>query len=269
MSVATQLGLHDPDSDLLHLARCSWPLWQQSHPVLVVTEDLLDLPAWVRAHKDQANSVLLALAELSAVDGGDDPAASAALVWLLLPGACLTAHRLRVHSARIDEVVAAQLWIEARTTNWRSGYNVAANVLMNTRKGVLRDLGVPSTDRDRYDRAWAMTVLTEDPDAALSHRGEAQSSTTSDFLYDLLAEAVETGVLSSQDCQCLLELADAVEALGESRVNRGAAGLLGKRPTTAVATQWGVSRETVARRARRAVHALRDEYARAEKVRSA
>ncbi|WP_114905372.1 hypothetical protein [Ornithinimicrobium murale] len=269
MSVATQLGLHDPDSDLLHLARCSWPHWQQAHPSLRVVEDLLDLPVWVVAHKGTANEVLLSLAELSAVDGSDDPAASAALVWLLLPGACLAAHRLRRWSDRIDEVVAAQLWIEARTTNWRSGYNVAANVLMNTRKGVLRDLGVPSPDRDRHDRSWSMTDLTEDPDGAAAHRGEGEPSITSDFCYDLLAEAVETGVLSGDDCRCLLELADAVEVIGETRVNRGSAGLLGKRPTTAVATQWGVSRETIARRARRAVRALRDEYAGAEKVLSA
>ena len=47
---------------------------------------------------------------LASPSGGDDVAAFGALVWLLLPGASLLAHRLRTLTHRIDEVVAAQLW---------------------------------------------------------------------------------------------------------------------------------------------------------------
>ncbi|WP_109472415.1 hypothetical protein [Ornithinimicrobium cavernae] len=259
MSVATELGLNDPEGELMQLARRGWSRWRVDHPALDVAEDLVDVPARIRSDRELANRVLLALAELAAHDGGNDPAATAALSWLLLPGACTTANRLRRHSDRIDEVVAAQLWIEARTTNWRSGYDVAANVIMNIRKGVLRDLGVPSQDRDRRDRAWAMATLTDELEHVAPHE-PSQESATSDFLYDLLAEAVEAGVLGAEDCRCLLDLADAVELAPEARVSRGYAGLLGKSATAAVARSWGVSHSTVSRRARRAVEALRQEY---------
>ncbi|OLP66641.1 hypothetical protein BJM39_02730 [Salmonella enterica subsp. enterica serovar Javiana] len=78
MSVATHLGLADPDSEVLTLARQRWSRWQLSHEELLVVDELADLPAWLRAADwDAADRVLLALAQLSAPDGGDDVAATA------------------------------------------------------------------------------------------------------------------------------------------------------------------------------------------------
>ena len=202
--------------------------------------------------------MLLGLAELSAADGGDDPAATGALVWLLLPGACRLAFTLSRYSGRIDEVVAAQLWIEARSVNWRTGRAVAANVLMNTRKGVLRDLGVPSSCRGR-DRAWGAVVLVEEMELLTRPEPNCRA-VAGDHVYDLLTGAVETGLLSVWDCRCLLDLAEAAAHAPGSRVKRGYVGLLGKDATHAVARQWGVSASTVSRRARRAVGVLRAEY---------
>lgn len=43
MSVATQLGLADPEGDLLGQARTMWPTWCAHNPCLNVVDDLLDL----------------------------------------------------------------------------------------------------------------------------------------------------------------------------------------------------------------------------------
>ncbi len=251
MSVATQLGLNDVNGELLAAARYRWTRWQGAHPVLEVCADLLDVVDWIpHASAAEADGVLLALAELSAADGGDDPAATGALAWLLLPGACRLAFTLSRYDRRIDEVVAAQLWIEARSVNWRTGRAVAANVLMNTRKGVLRDLGVPSSCRGR-DRAWGAVVLVEDMEL-LTQPALDSSAAASEHVYDLLTRAVETGLLSARDCRCLLDLAVAAGHAPGSRVKRGYVGLLGQDATHVVAREWGVSASTVSRRARRA-----------------
>ena len=143
MSVAQQLGLTEPYGDLMVCAGERWGRWRCTRPVLDVCEDLQGLRDWVRqAEPHDANQVLLALGELGAVDGHDDPAATTALLWLLLPGAVGIARSLQPLSTRIDELVAAQLWICARTLSWSKGIWVAATVLMNTRREVLTDLGL-------------------------------------------------------------------------------------------------------------------------------
>ena len=140
MSVATQLGLADPSEELLAQAQEAWPSWCADHPGLGVVDDLLDLPAWLRdADRQEADDVLLVLAQLASPAGCDDVTAAGALAWLLLPGACVVAHRLRALTNRIDEVVAAQLWMEVRGFPWQRQRKVAANITMNTRRGVLRD----------------------------------------------------------------------------------------------------------------------------------
>src|SRR5690606_16742357 len=107
-----------------------------------VVPELVDLPAWLVAHPGERNEVLSALSALAAQQDGDGDAAAAALAWLLIPGGCLLAGRLAALSPVIDQLVAAQLWIEVRTFGPGRGRRVAATILRNTRKGVLRDLGV-------------------------------------------------------------------------------------------------------------------------------
>ena len=126
MSVATQLGLSDPNQDLLAQARQQWPTWCRHYPGLAVVEDLLDLPPWLKeAEKSQADDVLHTLAKIGSPRGGDNVVAAGALAWLLLPGACLVAHRLRSLTNRIDEIVAAQLWLEVRGFPWERLHKVA------------------------------------------------------------------------------------------------------------------------------------------------
>ena len=69
-------------------------------------------------------------------------------LWLLLPGASLLARRLRGFSPIIDELVAAQLWVEARTLPATTTQRVAAIILRNTLREVLLELGrLPARDK--------------------------------------------------------------------------------------------------------------------------
>ena len=256
MSVATHLGLTDPDNDLLGLARQRWPSWQASHEVLRAVDDLLDLPDWLRAADwAAADRVLLALAELSAPDGGDDVAATGALAWVLLPGASLLAFRLGRLCRRIDEVLAAQLWVEARTFPWRRGQKVAANILMNTRKGVMRDLGIGA----QADPTWAHSIpVAPDADmwldaAKMHDTGPAPAQE----LQDLFERGQAKGVLSDADVELLLSLALAADRAHPARSGRGNAGLMAPAASEAVARSRGVSARTVRRHAARSVQALR------------
>lgn len=259
MSVATHLGLTDSAGELA-LARQRWSSWQSSREVLNVVDNLDDLPGWLRAaDAPTADGVMLALAELSAPDGGDDVVATAALLWLLLPGARLLAYRLGRFCQRIDEMVAAQLWVEARTFPWRRGQKVAANILMNTRKGVMRDLGIGS----QADPTWACSVLVE-PAAGLwldalsaVHDEDPFASTPEQELHDLLAVAVASGALSLADVDLLLSLAVAADQADPSRSKRGHGGLMSPAASDAIAITRGVTGRTVRRHAARSVQELR------------
>lgn len=264
MSVATQLGLADLDSDLLGPARHRWPLWCEACPVLGVVEDVMDLPGWLHhAAPEDSDTVLLALARLASPSGGDDDVAARALAWVLLPGASLLAHRLRTLTHRIDEVVAAQLWVEARSFPWERGRKVAANILMNTRKGVLRDLDVGDPLR-RGDPTWARAVVVS-PDADLWGFLDARDprpgpATAEAELEEVFEQAVRAGVVTASDCDLLRGLADAADRAGGG-ARRGQGGLTARDASETVAQQWGVSARTVRRRAGRALHALSDAFA--------
>lgn len=270
MSLATQLGLEQPHGKLLVAACDRWSEWQGTCPVLAVCEDLLDLPEWVRqASAEETNEVLLALAELGAADGGDDPAATAALLWLLLPGAVGVAQALMPLSERVDQLVAAQLWICARTVSWRKRVAVAATVLMNTRRGVMTDLGL-STDPRLGWREFpaAEPELLTGPGLSGRPVGtcvpQVSSGAEADLLHELLQDATGTGVVTSDDCHLLLRLA---EHASSRRSGRGRGGLFARLTAADVAAERGVSRATVTRRADRALGALQHTYA--KKVRSA
>src|SRR5450631_2720904 len=161
MSVADQLGLWDETSGLLAMADQRWGLWATSHPALAQCCGVRELRSWLPgADKAEADAALHALATLAAVDGGDEVAAAAALAWALMPGACTLANRLRTLHWHIDEIVAAQLWVEVRTFPWRRLRKVAANVLKNTRTGVLRECDAKS-QLERTDPTWSRTSVID------------------------------------------------------------------------------------------------------------
>lgn len=293
MSVGDQLGLDD-NSELLDHARSKWPDWVAADSRLDVVAEFDDLRAWLPSvDRDASDEVLLALAMLAAPDGGDDIAAAAALAKCLLPGACRLAGWLSTlppkevfrdsqpvvagtWSAveRIDELVASQLWIEVRTFPWRRLCKVAANILMNTRVGVLREVG-DFFCVSRADRTWANTTLVESLSSgemptgrvagALFHRPEIladksgpdhdEPSATEELL-ELLAWACERKVISDADrylLLCLVEEADRVET---RNLTRGYGGLIGNELSSRVAPRVGVSEATVRRHASRSMRAL-------------
>lgn len=256
MSVARNLGLDDPDNNMLALARDRWSNWRLEHQALDVVEDLLDLPTWMRnAEPENADGVLLALAELASPEGGDDLAATGALAWLLLPGASLLAARLATLTPSIDEVLAAQLWVEARTFPWQRGRRVAANILMNARKAVMRDLGVGVA----ADPAWSRSILiapTEDVWGVLP--GPATDTQPEHELAELLEWACSQGVITEDDRALLVDVAATADRHQPRRAGRGHAGLLANDVSTEVAHRHGVSPITIRRRTRRSVQALRD-----------
>lgn len=255
MSVAKHLGLEGPDSDVLALARQRWSTWQAEHTVLRAVDDLDDLPAHVRgAERDEADATLLALAELSSPEGGDDVAATGALAWLLLPGVSLLAARMATLTPTIDEVLAAQLWVEARTFPWQRGRRVAANILLNTRKSVMRDLGVG----DAAERSWARCTPADPSDGPWSHMvADPIEIPAERELADLLEWACRSGVITTGDRGLLMEVAESADRRGVRRAGRGYGGLLANEVCTEVAQLRGVSPLTVRRRTGRLVRTLR------------
>lgn len=305
MSVGDQLGLDD-NSELLDQARQKWPAWVATDPRLGVVDNFDDLRSWLpTVDHEESDQVLLAMAMLAAPDGGDDIAAAAALAKCLLPGACRLAGWLSTLPPRevfrdsqpvmagtwsaverVDELVASQLWIEVRTFKWRRLRKVAANILINTRVGVLREVG-DFFYVSRADRTWANTTLVESFSAgditsadggagysaemptervtgALFHRPEIladagpeqEEPTATEELLELLAWACDHEVISPADrylLLCLVEEADRVET---RRLARGYGGLLSNEVSSRVAPRIGVSGATVRRHGSRTVRAL-------------
>lgn len=279
MSVAAMLGVSDPEQGLLAHARERWPGWCEASPTLAVVDDLLELPAWIKANDAASvDEVLVDLARLASPSGGDDVSAAGALAWLLLPGAAALAFRMRPYSYRIsyriDEVVVSHLWTEVRGFAWQRLGKVAANVLMSVSREVRRDLGL---EPDR-DRTWARTVLLDpspgptthgrrvsalDPD--LAHltgdlrvwdvRGDAQvPPQAAEELADVLDRAVGQRVIEARDRALLTSVAEMSDV--------GLRGICSRRVSVAVAARHGVSPATVRRRVRGSLEVLAATYQR-------
>lgn len=267
MSVQQQLGLED-DSLLVQQIRESWSTWSSHDERLAAVEDFDKFRDWLRAAEvEQSDAALHALATLAARDGGDDVIAGAALAWALLPGAATLAARLAGFSARIDDLVAAQLWIEVRSFPWQRRHRVAGNVLLSTRAGVLHDLGETGQVR-RTDRVWATTSLIfgsllEGEDSLADLAGStalsvdfAPEPTPAQEVEDLLAWGVNEGLISDLDRRVLNGLMEEAETASIVRGRTANGGLGGRAATLKVGHQLGVSAPTVRRSIKRSVAAL-------------
>lgn len=264
MSVAEELGLEGDIGGLLAQAESRWDEWGRLHPSLGQLTGLDVLRVWLRtADPAEVDDVLLGLATLAALDGGDDAAAAAVLAWALLPGARTMANRLRNLTPRIDEVVAAQLWVEVRTFRWRHRRKVAAWVLRETRNGVLRECGAAAAVR-RSDPTWHATVLIP-PDSregigVYDRADKFATQTASEELLDVLDSACEQSVISEKDRTLLLCLVEAADRIDITRAGRGHSGIMANRVSEAIASQRGISARTVRRRALRSLEALSSAY---------
>lgn len=198
---------------------------------------------------------MAALAHRGHREGGDDVTAAAVVCWVLLPGAATLAARLQPLSSDIDALVASQLWLEVRSGR-PPVRGVAASLLMDTRKGVLCQLGVGRPVGSRFDRA-TLVDPTSRPWADLPNPDGHRSAAAE--LNDLLERASRDGVLSPQDCRLLLRLTHASDISGPRCASRG--GLTAAAVTTVVCAELGVSARTVRRRAQYALTALARAYA--------
>ncbi len=261
MSVAEHLGLSTPESnDLIRQARHRWPRWASGDPCLAVVADPLEVQRWsLAAAPDRADEVLLALARRAARDGGDDLAAAMTLCWALLPGAAAIDRWHHDLLFRTDQLVASQLWLEARSFPWQRLRKVAGNIRGNVRSAVLRQ-GGRRPKRLASDHAWDLTVLTEPADMAelaVADRCDGLPEPTS---WEEMLEVLEWGcrqdVITTADRALLLSLVEAAELMDVSRVRARYGGLTGVGASEAVAGRWGVSAVTIRRRAHRSVEAL-------------
>lgn len=280
MSVQQQLGLEDHGL-VVQQIRERWSTWSAHDERLAAVAEFDELRDWLRtADVEERDDALYALANMAAKDAGDDHFAGAALAWALLPGAATLAARLAGFSARIDDLVAAQLWLEVRSFPWKRRRKVAANILAATRAGVLLDLGELGQVR-RSDRAWANTGLlfgdflegewnrgedsVGDPGSYLRVGVRTREKLTVEFFADrtptqeveaLLAWGVREGLISEGDRRVLTELIDEAETTVPARGRSANGGLGGREITRKVGDRLGVSSATVRRHLNSSVAAL-------------
>ncbi len=284
-AVEELLGLQD-GGELLEVARTRWDDWCARDERLRAVGGFDQLRPWLRhADYDAIDEVLLALAELGAIDGGDDNVAASVLAKCLLPGACQLAARLqrqqrcqpfhdhqpvgRLRSAgAVDELVASQLWIEVRTVRWRRIRRVAANILLDTRAAVLLELG-DHFQVERRDRSWARTTVIGEHDTFETAIGTAsriagtsapeepeRDNSARSEVTELLAWAGTSRVITPSEGTLLTAVLQAAADVETRNVRRGCGGLLSNEVSRRVAAQMGVSESTVRRRTSRTVRAL-------------
>jgi hypothetical protein len=252
MNVTEMLGLQDERMEAV--VEAHWPAWVIVEPRLGAVDDPACLDAWRRkAAPEAANEVMLGLARLAAFDGADDTDAALVLAWLLLPTALRIRRALWSVSERLDEVVAAQLWVEVRSLPWRRPYWVAAKVAARLREGVLLECGMATLHQPQrlavvslgpVDPADVRRMDVDDPGAELA---------------DLLAWACAEDVITLEDRELLISLIAAAKTMdqaGERFREGGVAGLSSHHLSNLVALEWGVCARTVRRRTARCLAAL-------------
>ena len=251
MNISEMLGLQD--ERLESVVAEHWATWVAIEPRLGVVDDPCRLDAWRReAEPALANGVLLGLARLAAFDGVDDPSAALVLAWLLLPTALRVRRRLGLNDDRVDEVLAAQLWVEVRGLPWRRPHWVAAKVAGQLREGVLLDCGASTHHQPRRLSTVSFGPVDPVDDRLVEHDDPAAE------LADLLAWAYAEDVISDEDRELLVSLIEAAKTLqtdGHAREG-GVAGLSSRQLSAVVAEEWGVCARTVRRRTARCVAAL-------------
>ena len=258
MSVGEQLGLDDPNDGLRVQARQRWDLWADRYPELRDFAGPESLREWLRhADVDARDEVLSALGALGSRHGGDDCAAAGTLSWLLLPGASLLARRLRGFSPIIDELVAAQLWVEARTVAATTTQRVAATILRNTLREVLIELGrLPVRDR-----TWERCAVLEPSSPQLLEFPAPSDGYGSGVELEVLQQrACREAVISPSERHLLLSLVRASDTDLLAR-RKALGGLMSHPVTDAVGAELGVAGRTVRRHATAAIAGLARVYA--------
>jgi len=254
MSVARWLGVDDVDGPQMMQVRSRWPQWSEVEPVLAIVDDVVALPrVMLRSEPEQRDAVLGALLRVGVVE----PLATVALVWLLTPGATKLAWRLQDLSDEIDELVAGELWIQARVHDPEDARFIAAKILNRTEREAKAELGVGDLAK-RRDPTWAKAVLTDRFDESIPDRGADNQSDEDRArveLHLLLRRALDSGSLSDADRDLLLDLAHAANMLS-APLRRGRAGLTTPSVAQLVSESHTLAARTIRRRAADALDGL-------------
>lgn len=259
MSIEQFFGRADEQAQLAEDSG-RWNVWAQAYPQLrgVTSAAALVDVVHDRAQPARANELLLALVRVGSADGGVDERAATWVASLLAPGANRIVRNLTTLGPDVGDIVAGQLWLQVREYRWREKPRaVAKNILMDTRRAVLRDYGasthrraalvpIPSPDDiSRGDHALERVVFEQQvPDLAL---------------LQLLVWATAWKVLRPRDAALLwdLVLVDAdLDAVSTKPLSHGGAG--SKRAIVAFSDERGIPLRSVRRHRDLAVAALRE-----------
>jgi hypothetical protein len=227
--------------------------WSEQEPALAgltCAEDIVAATAAGTA-PERSDEVLAALVRMAATDGGGEPDAVLLVLHLLSPGVKAMAARYAGLSPDLMAAIVSELAARIAAFPWRRRHRaVAANLLLDTRAAILREL------RPRQSRGFSGgEELPLDPAEIYAHledrvirgdvddvRDPAQSDDGPD-LRELLSWALRGGVARHEDLRLLLELETAREHV--------------RAPRLVVAAAHGISEKTVRRRRDRALNALR------------
>lgn len=253
MSVADQFGLDDPASPLLAEARGGWERWCAVDPRLAVVDDVADLREWTRkADVADKAAVLRTLAALTTTDRS----AIAALVWLLIPGACRVAEGLSDLSPDVDALVASELWVQVSQAHRLRTPWLARALLNATRREVAASLDVGS----RANRHWKHVLLTDEPAMLASFandRAALEGEVAPEVeLREFLDQAIRDHAVEKEDVHLLHELAAAAETVS-APPRRGRLGLTTPAAVELVARDYPKAARTLRRRAARSMDRLR------------
>jgi hypothetical protein len=250
MSVAKCLGVDDLDAPNMQEMRAEWPRWPGVEPALSVADDIATLPLWMKqATPAERDAVLAGLRRLAE----RDPRAYVALAWLLVPGASRVAGRLRRLTDAIDEVVAGQLWIQICDHDPADDTYVATTILRRVERESMAELGFGELAK-RRDPTWASSVLIERYDETIPAE-EPDAEEPREQLIGLLRRALDSGALSDQDRDLLLDLALAANLAG-APLRRGRAGLTSPSVAQLVSQDHALAERTIRRHAADALDRL-------------
>lgn len=229
-------------------ARAAWRQWVTQCLVDGVVHDLVDLPAWALASREEAKPVLGVLASLTKSERD----AIIALVWALLPGAEKVARLLRDLSDDIDGLVASQLWIEASAAHRLTTSNIAGAIVGQTQREVLADLGVGDL-AGRRDRAMAQAV--GDPDLLDDLASVEPEDDPGPLLAEIFHLGHEEAAINGLDYWLLWALAAEADRQCVP-AHRGRMGLTAPAVVEAVAAEANLAPRSLRKRAARALDRL-------------
>lgn len=219
-----------------------WAVHQPALAGLNCVEDVLAATAAGNAPA-QIDEVLGALVRMAAADGGGEPDAVLLVLHLLSPGVAAMAARYAGMGPDLVAAIVSELAARIVGFPWQRRHRaVAANLLLDTRAAILRELrprhscgfrnGEDIPVDPREIRARLQDLAIPDP----GHDDDLD-------LGDMLAWAAREGVARREDLHLLVEL----ETVREHA----------RAPRLAVAAAHGISEKTVRRRRDRALRALR------------